>query len=140
MVNNLDATFAALAEPTRRHVVELLRERPRRAGELASACAMSNPAMSRHLRVLRVSGLVEVAADDEEQREDARLRIYRLRPDRFVALSVWLDAVQAFWTDQLTAFKAHAEAQHAASSPSSPSSPAATDASEAAVTQTGAHP
>jgi DNA-binding transcriptional ArsR family regulator len=115
MVNDLDAIFAALAEPTRRHVVELLRERPRRAGELASACAMSNPAMSRHLRVLRVSGLVEVAAGDEEQqREDARLRVYRLRPERFVALSAWLDLVQAFWTDQLTAFKAHAEAQHAA--------------------------
>ena len=63
MNNELDTTLAALADPTRRQVVELLRERPRRAGELASACAMSSPAMSRHLRMLRASGLVKVEED-----------------------------------------------------------------------------
>jgi DNA-binding transcriptional ArsR family regulator len=105
MVNNLDATLAALADPTRRRVVELLRERPRRAGDLAAASAMSGPAMSRHLRVLRASGLVE----EERVEHDARVRLYRLRPEPFVALHEWLDQVQAFWTDQLSAFKAHAE-------------------------------
>ena len=71
----LDATLAALADPTRRRVVELLRERPRRAGELAEAFGVSAPAMSRHLRVLRTRGLVE----EERVDEDARVRVYRLR-------------------------------------------------------------
>jgi DNA-binding transcriptional ArsR family regulator len=105
MVNDLDRTLAALADPTRRQVVELLRERPRRAGELAAAAEMSSPAMSRHLRVLRARGLVE----EERAGHDARVRVYRLRPEPFVALHEWLDQVQAFWSDQLDAFKAHAE-------------------------------
>jgi len=104
-VNDLDATLAALADPTRRQVVDLLRAGPRRAGELATEAAMSAPAMSRHLRVLRSSGLVEAESGDD----DARLRLYRLRPERFVALQAWLDQVQAFWGEQLGAFKAHAE-------------------------------
>ena len=107
MVNDIDVTLAALADPTRRRVVELLRERPRRAGELAADCATSGPAMSRHLRVLRGSGLVEVEEDRIDQ--DARLRVYRLRPEPFVALQAWLDQKQAFWADQLDAFKAHVE-------------------------------
>jgi DNA-binding transcriptional ArsR family regulator len=108
-MNDLDTTLAALADPTRRQVVELLRERPRRAGELAESCAMSSPAMSRHLRMLRASGLVEVEFEEERAAHDARLRVYRLRPEPFVALQAWLDQVQAFWTEQLDAFKAHAE-------------------------------
>ncbi len=107
MVTDIDATLAALADPTRRHVVELLRERPRRAGELAADCTISGPAMSRHLRVLRSSGLVEVEEDRIDQ--DARLRVYRLRPEPFVVLQAWLDQMQAFWADQLDAFKAHVE-------------------------------
>jgi DNA-binding transcriptional ArsR family regulator len=105
MVNDLDSTLSALADPTRRVVIELLRERPRRAGELAAACDASPPAMSRHLRVLRSSGLVE----DERQDDDARVRVYRLRPERFVALQAWLDQMQAFWAEQLGSFKVHAE-------------------------------
>ncbi len=108
-MNDLDTTLAALADPTRRQVVELLRERPRRAGELAESCLMSGPAMSRHLRMLRASGLVEVEVEEERVAHDARLRIYRLRPEPFVALQAWLDQVQSFWTEQLDAFKAHAE-------------------------------
>jgi DNA-binding transcriptional ArsR family regulator len=105
MVKDIDATLTALADPTRRRIVELLQERPQRAGELVTAFEMSAPAVSRHLRVLRRSGLVsERSADD-----DARVRVYRLRPEPFVALQAWLDQVQAFWTDQLGAFKEHAE-------------------------------
>jgi hypothetical protein len=63
--------------------------------------------MSRHLRVLRASGLVEVEADQIDH--DARLRVYRLRPEPFVTLQAWLDQVQAFWNEQLGAFKAYAE-------------------------------
>lgn len=102
MAVNVDTTLAALADPTRRRVVELLRDRPRRAGELARRASTSAPAMSRHLRVLRAGGLVEV----ESLETDARIRVYRLRPQPFEALQRWLPA---FWDDQLDAFKAHAE-------------------------------
>jgi DNA-binding transcriptional ArsR family regulator len=105
VVNDLDDTLAALADPTRRRIVELLRDRPRRAGELVAEFDISAPAVSRHLRTLRRSGIVEEHTTDA----DARHRVYQLRPDRLVALQAWLDQVQAFWTDQLGAFKEHAE-------------------------------
>lgn len=101
----LDGTLTALADPTRRRVVDLLRRRPRRAGELADAFGMSAPAMSRHLRVLRTRGLVE----EERTEGDARVRVYRLRPEPFHELQTWLREVESFWTDQLGSFKAHAE-------------------------------
>lgn len=101
----LDATFAALADPTRRAVIELLRRSPRRAGELAGSLSATAPAMSRHLRVLRRSGLVE----EEHGGDDARVRVYRLRPEPFSELRGWLDEVESFWSGQLQAFKARAE-------------------------------
>jgi DNA-binding transcriptional ArsR family regulator len=101
----LDATLAALADPTRRRGVDLLSERPRRAGELAAAFRVSAPAMSRHLRVLRTRGLVDETRDES----DARARVYRLRPEPFRDLQGWLRELEAFWTDQLAAFEAHAE-------------------------------
>jgi len=105
IVTGLDRTLAALADPTRRRVVDLLRKGPRPAGELAATAEMSGPAMSRHLRVLRASGLVEA----ENVAHDARLRVYRLRPEPFHALQAWLGLVEEFWDDQLGAFKAHLE-------------------------------
>ena len=113
MVNQLDATLAALAEPTRRRVIELLRERPRRATDLAAEAGASGPAMSRHLRVLRGSGLVEEQRVDH----DARVHVYRLRPEPFVTLQAWLDDVHAFWTDQLDAYRAHVERTRGGSHP-----------------------
>jgi DNA-binding transcriptional ArsR family regulator len=104
-VSALDRTLGALSDPTRRGVVELLRKRPRRAGELADALAMSPPAMSRHLRVLRQSGIVE----EDHAGEDARVRTYRLRHEPFRALRKWIEEVEAFWANELDAFKAHAE-------------------------------
>jgi DNA-binding transcriptional ArsR family regulator len=104
MTVNLDETLSALADPTRRIVVELLRDRPHRAGELAERAETSAPAMSRHLRVLRATGLVEVELLDE----DARGRVYRLRREPFRDLQVWLDQLQAFWDEQLGSFKARA--------------------------------
>ena len=104
-MSRLDDTFTALADPTRRAVVDLLRKKPRRAGELSTALSMSPPAMSRHLRVLRTIGLV----DEEGVDGDARVRMYTLRRDRFVEMRAWLDDVESFWGDQLSAFKAHAE-------------------------------
>ena len=104
-MNRVDGALAALAEPTRRAVVELLRQRPHRAGELAEALAMSAPALSRHLRVLRRSGLIV----DDEPADDARVRLYRLQPEGFDELQDWVGTIRSLWTDQLAAFKAHAE-------------------------------
>lgn len=101
----VDATLAALADPTRRAVIELLRQRPHRAGELAAALDLTAPTLSRHLRVLREGGIVR----DEEPAHDARVRVYRLQPHAFASLRDWLDEVEAYWGDQLAAFKAHAE-------------------------------
>ena len=101
----LDETLSALADPTRRAVIELLRDRPRRASDLAKALKVPKPAMSRHLRVLRKSGLVS----EREPEHDARVRLYRLEQRRFSELRSWLEEVEGFWTDQLQAFKAHAE-------------------------------
>lgn len=104
MGTEVDGVLAALADPTRRQVIDLLRQGPRRAGELATAIEASGPAMSRHLRVLRATGVVEVTGT-----EDARVRVYRLRAEPFAALRAWLDQVEGFWTEQLDAFKQHAE-------------------------------
>jgi DNA-binding transcriptional ArsR family regulator len=104
-VNQIDQTFTALADPTRRRVVELLQHGPRRASDIAEGAGMSRAAMSRHLKVLRASRIVDVELLDD----DGRGRLYRLRPDQLVALSAWLDQVQAFWAEQLGAFKRHAE-------------------------------
>lgn len=98
-------TFEALADPTRRGVVELLRRKPRRASDLADELGQTRPAMSRHLKVLRKTGLVEPANDDE----DLRARVYRLRPEPFAELREWLAEVERFWSLELASFKAHAE-------------------------------
>jgi DNA-binding transcriptional ArsR family regulator len=100
----LDRILLALADPTRRGVVDLLRHAPRRASDIAAALGTSRPAMSRHLRVMRRSGLVEAAHHD-----DARERVYQLRPRPFQELRAWLEEVQTFWTIELSAFKAHVE-------------------------------
>ncbi len=103
----LDATFAALAEPARRGVVELLAQRPRRAGELAAELGTTPSAMSKHLRVLRRVGLVDESHPDF----DARVRIYTLRSAPMVELRAWLEAAERGWTAQLTAFAEHIERQ-----------------------------
>ena len=100
---NLDRTLAALADPYRRRVVDLLRERPHRAGELAEATQISFPLMSRHLKTLRESGLVEEDRDEF----DSRVRIYRLRPGPMADLKAWLEETEALWSRQLLGLKAH---------------------------------
>ena len=105
----LDRTLAALADPARRGVVDLLRAEPRTAGELAESLGMTPPALSRHLRRLRAEGLVEEA----RSLEDARVHVYCLRPAPFLELGRWIEEVEAFWGGQLAAFKAHAEGRRA---------------------------
>src|ERR671917_126013 len=105
MVDDLGDTLTALGDRTRRRVVELLQQGPLRASELADGAGMSREATSRHLKVLRATGLVDVSLDDD----DGRSRVYRLRADRLVVLRAWLDQVQAGHAQQLAAFKRHAE-------------------------------
>jgi DNA-binding transcriptional ArsR family regulator len=100
-----DACFGALADDTRRRVVELLSQGPQRAGRLAESTGTSPATMSRHLRVLLEGGLVQ----DERSADDARVRVFRLRPEPLRDLQAWLDQVQAHWSEQLGSFKAHAE-------------------------------
>jgi DNA-binding transcriptional ArsR family regulator len=102
---NIDATLAALADPSRRRAVELLGQRPRRAGELAEALGLPPPAMSRHLRALKQSGLVE----ETHPEFDARVRVYALKDGAMADLKDWLAKTERMWADQLTAFKAHIE-------------------------------
>jgi len=97
--------FEVLADPRRRQVVQMLATRPHRAGELAEATGMSPPAMSRHLKVLLTSGLVE----DARAPDDARVRMFRLRPESLVAVQAFLDQLQAEWRVQLRSFKQHVE-------------------------------
>lgn len=102
---SIDRTFAALADPYRRRAVELLGQRPRRAGELAEALGLPAPAMSRHLRALKESGLVE----ENHPAFDARVRIYMLKNGAMADLKKWLADTERLWTDQLASFKAHVE-------------------------------
>ena len=101
----LDRTLAALADPHRRAAVDLLRRRPRPAGELARELGLSAPAMSRHLKAMRECGLVE----ESHPAFDARVRVYALRAEPMAELKHWLEETERMWAEQLSAFKAHLE-------------------------------
>jgi len=93
--------FEAVAEPTRRAILDLLVEGERPAGDLVAAFpALTQPAVSRHLRVLLEVGLVEV-------RPEAQRRIYTLRPDRLAELDIWLNRYRRFWSNRLDALDRH---------------------------------
>jgi DNA-binding transcriptional ArsR family regulator len=82
--------FDALADPTRRRILDLLRERPRLVGELAELLGISQPGTSKQLRVLREAGLVSV-------RQDAQRRWYELRPEPLAEVDSWLESYRRFW-------------------------------------------
>jgi DNA-binding transcriptional ArsR family regulator len=90
--------FEALADPTRRRIIELLAEGERSAGEIASAFPTSRPGVSRHLRVLREHGLVRA-------RGEGRRRLYSLDPEPLAELDEWLARYRAFWTNRLDALE-----------------------------------
>ena len=92
----MDAVLQALADPSRRRVLEILRGHPATAGELADVLPIARPGVSRHLRVLREAGLVDV-------RQDAQRRIYTLRPDALVEVDEWLGSYRALWQNRLDA-------------------------------------
>ena len=95
----MEAVAAAIADPVRRRVLELVRDRELPAGEIAGDFEISRPAVSRHLRILRQAGLVH-------ERREGRLRLYRADPRPLEELSAWLDD---YWSGRLAALKALAE-------------------------------
>jgi DNA-binding transcriptional ArsR family regulator len=101
-----EATFQALADPTRRAVLDLLRRGSQPAGQIASAFPVSRPAISKHLRLLRRAHLVR------EHRE-GRHRVYQLDPEPLRAVDSWLEQYRRFWSASLTSLKAFVEAEHA---------------------------
>jgi DNA-binding transcriptional ArsR family regulator len=92
----VDAVLAALADPGRRTLLAELRSGPRTAYELAALLPIARPGVSRHLRVLREAGLVEVEAD-------AQRRIYRLRPEPLAEVEAWLAPYRDLWTQRVDA-------------------------------------
>ena len=94
--------FEALADPTRRRIVELLARRERSSGELAGHFELSQPAVSKHLRVLRDAGVVDV-------RGVAQRRIYRLDPTTLGRAEAWIARHRRFWEERLDALQAHVE-------------------------------
>lgn len=96
-------TFEVLAEPTRRKVLDLLRERPHVVGELTGRLGLSQPGTSKHLRVLREAGLVRV-------RQDKQRRWYELRPEPLREIDAWLQPYRALWAGRLDALERHLDA------------------------------
>jgi DNA-binding transcriptional ArsR family regulator len=101
-----EATFQALADPTRRAVLDLLRRGSQPAGQIAGAFPVSRPAISKHLRLLRRAHLVH------EHRE-GRHRVYQLNPEPLRAVDSWLDHYRSFWSASLANLKAFVETEHA---------------------------
>src|ERR1700731_965235 len=101
-----EATFQALADPTRRAVLDLLRRGSQPAGEIAGAFPISRPAISKHLRLLRRAHLVR------EHRE-GRHRVYQLNPEPLRAVDSWLEHYRSFWSANLASLKTFVEEENA---------------------------
>jgi DNA-binding transcriptional ArsR family regulator len=94
------STFEVLAEPTRRRILDLLRDGERSVGELVDRLTLSQPGVSKHLRVLRDAGLVEV-------RVEAQRRWYGLRPEPLTEIDAWLEPYRRLWAQHLDALERH---------------------------------
>ena len=101
-----ESTFSALADPTRRAVLDLLRQGSQPAGRIAQAFPVSRPAISKHLRLLRRAHLVQ-------ERREGRRRLYQLNPEPLKAVDSWLEQYRSFWSANLASLKAFVEAEHA---------------------------
>jgi DNA-binding transcriptional ArsR family regulator len=101
-----EATFRALADPTRRAVLDLLRKGILPAGRIAHAFPVSRPAISKHLQLLRRAHLVQ-------ERREGRHRFYELNPGPLRTIDSWLNHYRIFWQTSLTGLKAFVEAEHA---------------------------
>src|SRR5437868_14800994 len=101
-----EQTFSALADPTLRAVLDLLRRGRQPAGRIAQAFPVSRPAISKHLRLLRRAHLVE-------EKREGRHRLYQLNPEPLKAVDSWLDHYRVFWSGNLASLKAYVEAEYA---------------------------
>jgi DNA-binding transcriptional ArsR family regulator len=93
-------TFELVAEPTRRRILDLLRDGERSVGELVERLTLSQPGVSKHLRILREAGLVDV-------RQDAQRRLYQLRAEPLTEIDVWLEPYRRFWAGHLDELERH---------------------------------
>jgi DNA-binding transcriptional ArsR family regulator len=105
VTHSSEAAFSALADPTRRAVLDLLRAGTRPAGEIARAFPVSRPAISKHLKILRRAHLVE-------ERREGRHRMYQLNPEPLKAVASWLEHYRSFWSANLTNLKSFVEAEY----------------------------
>jgi DNA-binding transcriptional ArsR family regulator len=101
-----ETTFNALADPTRRAVLDLLRRGSQPAGQIANAFPVSRPAISKHLRLLRRAHLVQ-------ERRKGRYRLYQLNPEPLKAVDSWLEQYRAFWQTSLANLKTFVESEYA---------------------------
>ena len=93
-----------LAEPTRRRILDQLLDRPRTVGDLVASLDVSQPSVSKHLRVLRDAGLVEA-------RKDAQRRVYELRPEALAEVLAWIEPYRRLWAGRLDALERHLDAK-----------------------------
>jgi DNA-binding transcriptional ArsR family regulator len=93
-------TFEILAEPSRRRILDLLRDRERSVGDLVERVGLSQPGVSKHLRMLREAGLVRVRAD-------AQRRLYGIRAEPLAEIDAWLEPYRRLWADRLDALERH---------------------------------
>lgn len=96
----MTTAFTALAEPTRRRILDLLREGPRAVGEIVDRLNVSQPTASKHLRVLREAGLVHAQVD-------AQRRLYEVRPEPLQEIDAWIEPYRKLWADRLDALERH---------------------------------
>src|SRR5919107_1040980 len=104
LVPTMATTFDVVAEPMRRRILDLLRERPRPVGELVGLLGISQPGVSKHLRVLRDARLVRV-------RPDAQQRWYEVDPEPLSEIDAWLEPYRTFWADRLDALERHLDGE-----------------------------
>ncbi len=112
----MSAVFGVLAEPRRRRILDLVRDGERSVGELVAALAMSQPAVSKHLRVLREAGLVEARVDEQR-------RLYRLRPEPLRELDAWLAPYRWAWEASLDRLETHLGEMARSEQPGPPDEP-----------------
>ena len=96
--------FDVLAEPSRRRILDQLLDRPRTVGDLVAALNVSQPSVSKHLRVLRDAGVVEA-------RKDAQRRVYELRPDALAEVLAWVEPYRELWSGRLDALEQHLDSK-----------------------------
>ena len=112
----MESVFEILAEPNRRAILSLLVESEQSVGEIERQLRMSQPAVSKHLRVLREAGFVESTVD-------AQRRLYRLRPEPLQELDAWLAQFRRFWSTQMDALERHLDRINPSPTPTTPTNP-----------------